>query len=281
MFELMNLLFPSSPEDEGGSGKKDDADESDKDTGNKDDVDEDNVDDEPDPEEVERARKAAIEQKYKERSKKRDKANVELSNKVTALESKISDLISSLEEVKTNKKSKPKSEDKETESEVTKVLSTLLDKVGSLESKIQESSQVAAKEREVAARREFLTDMGASRGFIRKIDQGFINIPDTLWEDNLDGLHTFIEDLNGFDVKATKVADAGGNGKPKRTVPHKSVDDTSAVHADKKSKAGMEETVAAVNKGIDDVFKKAKKEGKPLDVDDLTELYKLADKLDK
>lgn len=220
--------------------------------------------------------------KFKLRSKKRDKKLEEqvgsLGKELSDLKENLSKLTSLIEKQKNEEAKDDKKDDPNKE-----FFSQVLTKIGSLEAGLNEQREAAKRDRDAQERREILADLGVKRSFISKVDKGIITIPEKYWEeDDFDGFKSFITDLNGFEIAAA--SDNGSKddekSKKKKSMPYKDDTVTSAVHTDKKNQVGLAESVSALNKGIKDTLKVAKDEKRPLSKSDLTAMMEAADKID-
>lgn len=272
MFEYLFLCF--SPADNGGGddqGADDVTDQSDVndnggDTGGTDTGSDDSV-----------ARKA-----FASRQQKRDYKTQErlssLEEKLTMLTSRIEDFMEDAPE-KTKAGRPPKDESK-----LLGVVESLNDQIKGLKtdfsSRFDKIEAANAEERAAAERRDLLGALGATPDFIRKVDQGIVVIPDEILND-YDRTKTLVGELGG--IKPPVATSSGTSTQSQtdtrsRSVPHR--DDsagTGTVHADKQQHMGIDETITAAEKGIDDLLEK--QEGVP-DVNDLTKIIELTEKID-
>lgn len=270
---MLNFMFPY-PEDSGG-GDDDEA-------GKTDDGGDDNAADKVEQEEA--RKRLAFEARQKKR-KKTDVLEEELGGQresINQIIQKLDDLNKVVAASEKNKVGRPKKEENQLQDMVEALTETFTTKLGEMEQKV--SQEVASlkttldEDRKAQTRRDFLMDLGVTLEFVKDVGDGIINIPDS-YLDDFEKLDALITRRGGYAAQNGKIGT-----ETKKSVHHREgADDTNALHTDKQTKVGLDETLETVNKGIDAIIDKAKnaKEGEAaMSKDDLTALFKLAEDAD-
>lgn len=222
---------------------------------------------------------------YNARAKKREKKVDVLSERMDGIETKLGGLLEKLSEItavaadeaEKKKGGRPKGED----TKISEALEGIAFKMDASLTNIHERLDAAeakdAQRHEADSRRDLLSTAGATPDFIRAVDTGIINIPKDVMED-FDQVSAFIGRFGGFPAE-----DGAGDPPPttstrQRSVPLRDGDaGTGTVHADRKTRIGVDETIEALEKEVNETFDKI--EGVP-SVSDLTKIMKLTDQLE-
>jgi hypothetical protein len=231
--------------------------------------------------EMENARRA-FNQRKGNREKNVKVLETKLSDYQKTVEEKLSSLTEKLnqllEDNDTKKGGRPKNDD----TKVNEMIQGLYTAIDGLKTNVTEKfSKIEtnmAERDKLSQRRQDLAELGASPEFIRYVEKGVVNIPDSIMGD-FDEARTLIGKLGGIpDVsngKDTKTVDTKKGTR--KSVPHSKAGlDTNAIHADKDTTVGVEE---ALDTALDEIDKILSKDG-PLDKNDLTKAFKLQEKAD-
>lgn len=217
------------------------------------------------------------------RDKKRAAKIDLLEERMDSSDSKFTEILASISSLmdtaKKEKGGRPKNEDTKA-NDILDVLGDRLDKISdNVSSRMDAFEERLKKEKSANIRREILVNAGASPDFLSMVDQGIINVPENAllkYDDTI----AFVSRLGGITAQNGKVTAPATDTEKARlaSVPHRDGDaDTGAVHADQKTKLGVDETLATIDKQLDDIFDK--QEGPP-NVQAVTKMIELAEKAD-
>lgn len=273
----MLLEFMSFYPEEGGD-KIEDLDEGTSAAGKDDDK---TVDTGSDDEESRRKAHEGFLSRDRKRAKKMDLLEERINSISTKLSEFVDSFSSQMEAAKKEKGGRPKGDETKS-NEAVELLMGKLDKISdSVSSRMDAFEERLEKEKSANIRREILVNAGASPDFLSMVEQGIINVPENALL-NYDDTTAFVTRLGGLAApngKATATSATDTDKTRTASVPHRDGDaDTGAVHADQKTKLGVDETLATIDKELDDIFDKQKG---PPDVKTVQSLIELAEKADE
>lgn len=163
-----------------------------------------------------------------------------------------------------------------------KLFENLMVKLDAVDKKVDAKFEALSSEfrgKDLASqRRDALVEVGVSNNFLRLFKDGYVNIPDKIWEDGPDKLVDTLKMMGAFPMDTTNETRKAGSSDTRQALARRdTAGGAGAIHADQDE--DVRTAKAKVVKDIDKEFKKMRDAG-GLETEGLTRILEQVDKLE-